>query len=364
MSEVQVYKCPCCDAPLIFDADSGGMHCEYCGTKFSAEDTKEYIDALEKEKKQDVYEWEQYGSGSGKWTDEELKGIKGYICPSCGGEVIGDEHTASMKCPYCGNPTIVGENVSGTFKPDVIIPFKITKEEAKAALLKHYKGKLLLPKEFKDENHIDEIRGLYVPFWFYDCDTDSNLTYKATRVRHWADSRYNYTETSHFLIKRAGTLSFNSVPADGSSKLDDTIMQSIEPFRTSDMVEFSSSYLSGFSADKYDIEPDVLKPTVNARVKQSVINAFRSTVHGYTTVIPATTNVNIKEGRIKYGLMPVWMLNTKYHDKQYTFAMNGDTGRFVGDLPVSWKRFFAFLFGIGVSLSAVGTLILFIAENM
>ncbi len=364
MSEVLSYKCPNCDAPLIFDAKSGEMSCEYCGTHFSAEDTKEYIDALEKGRAEDSYEWESYTeeSGSGDWSDDEKAGMRVYVCPSCGGEVIGDEHTVATSCPYCGNPTVISENASSFYRPDFIIPFKISLEEAKAALKKHYKGKLLLPREFSEANHIEEIKGIYVPFWFFDCDTDSNITYKATRVRHWSDSNYNYTETSHYLIKRAGTLAFESIPADASTKIDDTVMQAIEPFGKGSRVDFSSSYLSGFLADKYDVESEQLKPVVNRRVRESVLDAFRSTVHGYTTVIPSDSNVNIKSGRIKYGLMPVWLLNTKYNEKQYTFAMNGETGKFVGNLPVSWKRFFGFLFGIAGALSAVTTLILAISE--
>lgn len=366
MSEVLSYKCPNCDAPLIFDAKTGEMSCEYCGTNFSAEDTKEYIDAIETEKNEDSYEWESYGneSGSGDWSESEKNGMRSYVCPSCGGEVIGDAHTAATACPYCGNPTVISENVKDFFKPDIIIPFKITKDRAKQALKDHYKGKRLLPKSFSDENHIEEIKGIYVPFWFFDCDTDSHITYKATRTRIWSDHNYNYTETSHYLIKRGGTLSFEAIPADGSSKIDDTIMQSIEPFNKNDMVEFSSSYLAGYLADKYDVDSEKLKPVINSRVKATVEQTFRSTVQGYSTVIPSSSNVNIKDGKIRYGLMPVWLLNTKYNDKQYTFAMNAQTGKFVGDLPMCKKRFFGHLFGIAGVLAAIGTAILAVMSFM
>lgn len=141
VSEVKTYKCPCCGAPLVFDPETGEMACEYCDTKFSAEDTKAYIDSLEVDEGKDSYDWDNYdkNSGSGDWSDEEKSMIKSYICPSCGGEVIGDENTVATICPYCGNPTIMSENARDVFKPDVLIPFKYKKEDAVEALKKYYK---------------------------------------------------------------------------------------------------------------------------------------------------------------------------------------------------------------------------------
>jgi len=359
MSEVKTYKCPSCSAPLIFDPESGEMRCEYCDTKFSAEDTKAYIDSVEVDGREDNYDWEDYTkeSGSGDWSSDERSAMRIYTCPSCGGEVIGDENTVATVCPYCDNPTIMTENTQDIFKPDVLIPFKYAKKDAIEALTRHYKKKPLLPGCFKDMNKIEEVKGIYVPFWFFDCDTDSDITYNATRVRTWSDSNYIYTATSHYLIRRAGTLAFENIPADGSSKIDDAIMQSIEPFDEKEMIPFSSNYLAGFLADKYDVDAESIKPMVNLRVKHTVVDAFRKTVIGYTTVNTRSTNINLKDGKIKYGLMPVYMLNTKYKDKRYTFAMNGQTGKFVGNLPVSWGRFTAYLLGIfascAVALSAI-----------
>ncbi len=358
MSEVKTYKCPRCSAPLIFDPEGGGMMCEYCDTKFSAEDMKEYVSSIEEENATDSYEWEAYTSKNGEWTEDEKSGMRTYVCPSCGGEVIGDENTVATTCPYCGNPTIMADNTENVYKPDIIIPFAFTKEQAKEALLKHYKGKWLLPKCFKDTNKIEEIKGIYVPFWFFDCDTDSIISYNATRVATWSDGDYIYTKTSHYLVRRGGKLSFENIPADGSSKIDDVVMQSIEPFDASGMIDFSANYLSGFFADKYDVDSEELMPVINDRVKRSVEDTFRSTVVGYNTVVTRSSKVDLSHGKIRYGFMPVWLLNTKYKEKLYTFAMNGQTGRLVGDLPVSMGRFFAFLGGIFAACTAIGTAIL------
>lgn len=355
MNEVKTYKCPCCDAPLVFDPKSGEMKCEHCDTKFSAKDAKEYIDAVEAERSSDSYAWDSYTreSGSGDWSEDEKASMRTYVCPSCGGEIVGDQNTVATLCPYCGNPTIIADNAREVYKPDVIIPFKFSIQQAKDALKKHYRKKPLLPSCFKEQNKIEEIKGIYVPFWFFDCNTDSSVTYNATRVRTWRDSDYIYTETSHYLVRRDGTLDFQNVPADGSSKIDDTVMQSIEPFNENEMVEFSSNYLSGFLADKYDVDAEDLKPTVNERVKQTVTDMFKSTVIGYNTVSVRSANMQLTDGRIKYGLMPIYFLNTKYKDKTYTFAMNGQTGKLVGDLPIAWGKFFGYFAGVFASCMAL-----------
>jgi len=119
---------------------------------------------------------------------------------------------------------------AGDLRPDLVIPFKYDKKAAIAALQNHCKGKPLLPKVFKDENHIKEVKGVYVPVWLYDTDADADMRYKATRLRHWSDSHYNYTETTHFLVTRAGSVGFENVPVDGSTKMADELMESIEPF--------------------------------------------------------------------------------------------------------------------------------------
>jgi hypothetical protein len=210
----------------------------------------------------------------------------------------------------------------------------VDKKAAVAALKQHYSGKRLLPKVFKDENHIEEVKGVYVPFWLFDADANAQIRYKASKTRHWSDSRYNFTETSYFSVVRAGDLGFERVPVDGSSKIDDTLMESLEPYNFADAVDFQTAYLAGYLADKYDVDAESSVERANERIKRSTEDAFRKTVEGYDTVIAETTTVQLQNGQAKYALYPVWMLNTTWNGQKYTFAMNGQTGKLVGDLPL------------------------------
>ncbi len=342
MENLLEYKCPCCGGGIQFDSKSQNLKCPYCDTEFEIETIKSFNEdsSIGSE---DSMEWQS--DKSSDWTENEQNSLRSYVCRSCGGEIVCDETAASLSCPYCGNPVVLSGNLSGTLRPDLVIPFKLDKKTAKEKLTAFYKGKKLLPKSFADENHIDEIKGVYVPFWLFSCVANANIRYKATKTRFWQDSRYNYTETSYYSITRAGSLGFENVPVDGSTKMPDDIMESIEPFDWNEAVDFETAYLAGFLADKYDVTSEKCIERANHRVKNSTESTFASTVHGYSSVIPEASNVNFGGGKVKYGLLPVWLLNTTWKDKKYIFAMNGQTGKFIGDLPVDFGAFWKW-FGI------------------
>ncbi len=344
------YKCPCCGGGIEFDSATQKMKCPYCDTEFETDTLKEY-DADLKNDVTDDMQWQT--EPEGVWQEGEADGICSYICNSCGGEIIGEATAAATSCPYCGNPVIITANLTGTLRPDWVIPFKLSKEQAKDALKRHLSGKRLLPKVFKDENHIDEIKGIYVPFWLFDADAEASVRYRATRVRAWRAGDYDYTETSFYSIYRGGTLGFERVPVDGSSKMPDDMMESIEPYDFSEAVDFQTAYLSGFLADKYDVDSASSQERANQRIKSSVDGVFMDTVNGYTSVTPVSSGIRFNNGKVKYALYPVWLLNTEWNGQKYTFAMNGQTGKFVGDLPVDKSAAAKWMCGITAAATAL-----------
>ena len=335
------YKCPCCGGKIEFDSATQHMKCPYCDSEFDVETLKGYDEVLKEDAPQEEMEWEK--SPSGEWSEEEAQNMGVFVCQSCGGEIVADATTAATQCPFCGSPVVLTGRLAGDLRPDLVIPFCLDKKAAKEALKKHLTGKKLLPKTFKSDNHLDEVRGVYVPFWLFDADVDANIRYRGTRVRVWSDSNYNYTETSHFALIRQGSIGFDRVPVDGSSKMPDELMESIEPFDGSQAVDFQTAYLSGYLADRYDVSADQSVTRANERVRHSTEENFMATTGGYTSVTPEYTNIHLENGKAQYALYPVWLLNTTWNGQKYTFAMNGQTGKFVGDLPMDkklyWKWF-------------------------
>ena len=342
--------CPACNAALNCEGISGEATCPACGAEFTMEDLRAYA-AQMAEKREDNMNWDTAAGGA--WQEGEADGLRIYGCNQCGGEIVADETTGATHCPYCGNPVVLTGHFAGLLKPDLVIPFKVDKKAAKEALNNHYKGKRLLPKVFKDQNHIEEVKGLYVPVWLFDADVDANVEYDATRVHRWSDSDYEYTETRHYAVIRGGGIGFENVPVDGSSKMDDTLMESIEPFDISDAVPFKTAYLPGYMADKYDVDAGESIDRANQRIKQSTEDAFRSTVMGYTTVTAVDSNIRLQNGKSRYALYPVWILNTDWNGQKFTFAINGQTGKIAGDLPMDKGLFWKYLLTVSGAVAAL-----------
>ena len=371
-AQVTNYQCPGCTGPLHFVGASGKLECEYCGASYdvaeiealyaekeeraaAAQQAAEEKASKKKEASADGGDWDTSGF-SDDWGEEGAH-MKAYSCPSCGAELICDESTAATSCPYCGNPTVVPGQFSGQLKPDFIIPFKLSREDAIKALREHYKGKILLPKTFTNENHVQEIRGVYVPFWMFDGKAMGDARYEATRSHSYTSGDYEITKTEHFDIYRAGSVTFEKVPVDASSKMPDDHMDSIEPYDYKGLKSFSTAYLPGFLADKFDVTVEQSRERADKRCENTLAAALRDSVKGYDSCLPKGGSISLKRGKVHYALMPVWMLNTKWNGKDFLFAMNGQTGRLVGELPVSRGRFWALFAAIAVPLSVVSSVL-------
>lgn len=358
MATLLEYKCPSCGGALHFDSDVQKLKCPYCNTTLTVESLREWEESVREEQPQDT-SWQQ--SPEHHWTEEENAELCQFVCQSCGGQIITEVTTAATNCPYCDNPVVLAERVTGQLKPDMVIPFQLDKEAAVAALAKHLKGKWLLPKTFKTQNHMEKIQGVYVPFWLFDTQVDADIRYRGTRVRHWSDANYNYTRTSFYSLLRSGSIGFGKVPVDGSAKMDNALMESIEPYDMSKAVDFQTAYLAGYLADKFDISAETCKNRADERIRTSTENYFLSTTAGYMSVIPESSNLRYRESRVRYALLPVWLLTTRYQDKTYLFAMNGQTGKMVGNLPICWKTFALYLLSIGLGSGLLISLIAWLA---
>lgn len=370
MSNQMEYKCPACGGVLTFDSLSQHLKCSFCNSTYN-------LDRLESQEPASVPKlqvWSENQASSNcncmnwnvepgsEWTAAETADMSVLCCSSCGGEIVCEDSTVSATCPYCGSPVVLKGKLSGMLKPDCIIPFKLDKKQAKEALKHHIAKRKLVPSLFKNENHIDEIKGVYVPFWLFDASVAANISYKGERIRTWSDADYKYIEHNYYRIYRAGYVAFDRVPVDGSEKINDDLIESIEPFDFSEAVEFKTAYLAGYMADRYDVDAKTSIKTANMRIRQSTKDAFQGTVQGFTGVTPEESFINLQNGVAKYALYPVWLLNTTWQGNMYTFAMNGQTGKFVGDLPMDkrayWRKF-AILAGV---FSAAASTLVFLAD--
>ena len=355
MSVILEYECPCCGGKVEFDSSIQKMKCPYCDSEFDMEAMREHDQALEQE--QDASQDEAWELEQQQFLDEEKKGLKVYRCKSCGGEIVTDETTAATHCPYCGAPVIMVGNLSDDLRPDGVIPFQLDKKAAIAALKQHMTGKKLLDKRFASDSHLEEIKGVYVPFWLFDAEASGQARFRATRVRTWETPRERCTETSYYDVARSGRMAFRQIPVDGSGKAPDDLMESVEPFDYSAVVPFQTAYLSGYMADRYDVNSDKCQDRAHTRAKRSVENALRSTVSGYNTVHTELCNVHLEHPSAKYVLCPLWLLTSSYEGKTYLFAVNGQTGKIAGDMPLNKKAQTGYTIGWTLGLGMLFSLL-------
>ena len=271
---------------------------------------------------------------SSGWGKDAAK-MRAYNCTSCGAELICDETTAATSCPYCGNNTIIPGTFAGTQRPEWVIPFKSEKKDAVNALKSYYKGKVLLPGSFSNNNHLEEIKGVYVPFWLYSGHVDARGRYEARKDQIFRQGEYQITRSEHYSVDREGTISFTRIPVDASTKMPNDLMDSIEPFDYRAITEFSLSYMPGFLANKYDVSSKECGKRAGERARKTAEDALRDTVRGYSSVSTAAHEEKIYNEKTEYAVLPVWLLSTKWEGQNFLFAMNGQTGKMIGNLPIA-----------------------------
>jgi len=375
MENVFSHKCPTCGAKIPFDPKTQKWVCDYCGGSFTVEDIKSFEEELEKKPKGEKDTNKEEGKGEfeggidthdyefeGAKNESKDSGSKGaenldiYTCNNCGAQIVADPNTSATFCVYCGGYTLVKDRLKGEFKPDYIVPFHTTKEEAKEMYLKSIKSKKFAPKNFKDEKNIEKITGVYIPFWTYDCDMRVQKSGSGESIRMWSSGNYDYTEHKIFDFSRDVVASFDDVPVDGSQKFDDDLMDSIEPFDYTKKQPFDSRYLSGFLAEKYDVDKDKAYERAQLRMANTANKVVDNTI-GFSNTKITTNYISEQRGEVLYWLLPVWMLNTTYNGITYQFAMNGVSKKVVGRFPTSKGKVAAYFLKIFLIIFIVAYLI-------
>lgn len=341
MDVVQM-KCPNCGGSVVFDPKTQMHVCEYCQSEFTAE-----------EMQQNSGEQDNVFVPSSEEQAEFNNHTNLYICDSCGAEIIADDNTAATFCYYCHSPVTLKGRLSGECRPEMIIPFKHTREQAMLNYKEWCKKKWFLPRDYTSFSTLEKITGIYVPFWLADCKVDARLDANAKIIHTYTSGDYNVTRTKHFKVGRAARIEYDGVPADGSKKIEDALMDAIEPFDYTKFEPFSMSYLSGFFADKYDVSKEEVLPNIRNRISSSAENILRDSIVGYTSVVPEFKNVRLIRTNWHYAMLPVWFMNYQYKGKDYEFAMNGQTGKIEGYLPVSVPKVIALAAGLFVVVGAI-----------
>lgn len=332
------YKCPNCGGELKFDPATQQYRCEYCISSFSQE-------ALENANPQP----QQTQAQEREQTDEN--GAVVYSCPSCGAQIVADETTAATFCYYCHNPVILQGRLSGDYRPDSVIPFAVDKKEAVESFLAYVKSRRFVPKDFFCKEQIEKISGVYFPFWQYSCRADGCWRGQGNQIRVYRMGEIEYTETKVFAIEREADIVFTNLMRDALSKENRQLVEAVQPFRVEEAKPFSMGYLSGFLAEKRDMEKQELGAELKEEVRRNAQQMLRASVDGYIAATGEAEELHVSEETWNYLLLPVWVLTYRgKNGKLYYYAMNGQTKKVCGVLPLAKERVAALFAGIFLSV--------------
>lgn len=339
------YKCPNCGGGLVFDPKKQKLVCEYCLSEFTEAEVSE--EAKQAKERSEPEEAPKEG-GTGE------NGAVGYICPSCGAEIVTTETTAALLCYYCHNPVVLSGRVSGEFLPDLILPFSIERKQAEEMFSSWIHKKKFVPASFSAKNQVEKLSGVYFPYLIYSCKVDGRIQAEAEKDRTWVTGNIRYTEHNRYQVERAGSLDVKNLTRNALSGSSRELVEGVLPFDAEKMAPFRTEYLSGFQAEKRNLESAEFTPEAEQEVKAYTVQNLTSSVNGYRSVRVQNSETKIRDAKWKYALLPVWVLTYRHREdgKVYYFAMNGQTGKICGKLPVDKGRLAGLFAGIFLPLFA------------
>lgn len=359
-------KCPNCGGGLQFDPAAQNYECEYCLSRFTQEELEKIAPQVKPEQTEADLgrtKAEEAGTGQrsrtqetdGAAAEENEEGAMVYTCPSCGAEIVTDETTAASFCFYCHNPVILQGRLQGKYRPDYVLPFAIDKEKATEIFLGWLKRKRFVPSDFYAPEQIEKMTGVYFPYWLYSCQVDGRLEGEGTRLRVWQTGNVQYTETQNYDVSRQGTMKISQVPRNALKKADRKLVEGVMPFDTKTMKPFSMGFLSGFFAEKRDMEREQFQEEMEQEIRGFAADNLKSSTGSYDSIRVRNQETRIREPRWEYALLPVWTLT--YQERKtgtiYYFTCNGQNGKVCGRLPVDSKKLWLFFAEIFLPLLAV-----------
>ena len=376
----KTFTCPSCGGDLNWSPKAHQLICPFCGSQYSMDAFAEKEEQVSQELAQQSYEKGEdaaehgYTSAASATDDTGIRpeDLRIYGCSSCGAQIVTDKTTVATNCAFCGQPVVLTEQLDTTFRPKWIIPFKVDKSQVEAIYWDYVKSRPFTPGTFRARSQIEKIKSIYLPFWLYDMDMKGEMTARGERTVTSADAHFIYTTHQVYDLQRAGTLTLARVPVDASSRSPDDAMDSIEPYDLSELQPFRMGYMAGFLAERYDQDEKQCYERASRRANQTMANLLQQTLGGYAALqitgqqiselrhTGATTNTQTASTsgiRADYALLPVYLLFTQYKGTDYLFAVNGQTGKAVGDVPMSSGRMLGFFALVFVILTAILTLL-------
>ncbi len=331
-------KCPNCGGTVVYDPETQGMLCQFCGYK------KELAPINE----DDVVELD-FKTAKNRSSCDWGAAKKTVVCKQCGAEAVYDALETAANCPFCGSTSVMPvEGIEDVMAPGGVVPFEISREKAADLFQKWLKGRLFAPSAAKKSCTAKNIEGFYLPYWTFDTQTNSQFT---------AELGFEYGSGDNKKIRWKRYSGNNDLFIDdhtvyASKKNTAAYIKSISTFNFKKIRPYQPELVAGFAAERYSVGLDdgwtIAQKGIKQEVQTDIKQKLKRQYH-YDRI--RNLNVATKYSNItfKYLLAPIWQANYKYNDKVYNVAINGQTGKVSGTAPISpWKVALAIAIVLGL----------------
>lgn len=328
-NDKKTFYCAGCGGVMQYDISAGELKCPYCGLKAEIPDDGRVI-------REHDFNLEADQGETTQWN-QEAHVLK---CDNCGAEVVVEKNVTSVTCAYCGSSHVLESKQMAGIKPEAILPFKVDKGQASQIFHTWVKKRWFAPNALKNLYQQDKMNAIYTPYWTYDADASASYTGEGGEVYYVTvkDSEGNTHRERrvrwYFVSGHVGRF-FDDVLVSAKSD-DKKWIEKVGYYNTGELKPFSSIYLSGFQAEKYEISPKQGFVTAqNIMYRQLESDARQQILMRYDEARNIRLRASYSNVKFKHTLMPVWTSGYMYKDKLYNFVINGQNGKISGNRPYS-----------------------------
>ena len=329
------FPCGQCGAKVEFAPGTDSLKCPYCGNQTSIPARRDGI------REQD------YLTAAAELLEAaETEEYTSVQCGSCAALVEPSPSQEAFPCPYCGSSIVARELSQRLIKPQALLPFRIDKDEAQARFRGWIDKLWFAPNSLRKVAHTDgRLQGLYAPYWTYDSNAFTRYSgqrgdnYTVTRTRRrdgkMVTERYQAVEIRWRPAHGTVTRAFDDMLVVGSHSLPRDLAEQLEPWDLENLVEYADEYLSGFTAERYQVDVRAGWTRSQERMEEVIRGDVRRDIGGDHQRIN-TLNTEHSLITFKHVLLPLWICSYRYQERVYRFLVNARTGEVQGQRP--WSR--------------------------
>ncbi|MFB9278306.1 hypothetical protein [Cohnella cellulosilytica] len=356
------FPCANCAGPMVFDAESQNLKCQYCGATQQIEKVLDepvehpFRDGRE----EDLDRLQDWGTRQ-----------QAIHCETCGGETLIPAGQTTSTCVFCGSPKVLSQENVRSIRPESLVPFQVSRDAALSSFARWKKKKLFMPNDFKRADVDSQLNGIYIPYWTYDTDTYSVYSAEVgiyhyrqvTRTRVVNGKRETYTATERYTVWHPTRgdygRSFDDILIPASGHYNSDLLKKLGDFRLKELEGYKPEYLSGYISERYSVTREEGWEKAQSRADSTIQSEIRTVIGG-----DEIRNLRIRTTydaiTYKHLLLPVWNANYIYKSKTYYYMVNGQTGTVSGRVPRSAFKITLFTL---LCLGVAGVVIWFIASH-